>query len=140
MRETLGRGHDGGVHGVTHFFTGSRVYGTPRRGSDLDLVLLVDEGEVAELLAVTQDTFHDSSNYPGKTSKPFQFGQMNVIACYTREVYDAWREARDRCVALKATAGRPISRDEAVATHTQVFRERGLYDHRVEPAPGCGST
>lgn len=97
---------------VNAFATGSRVYGTPRPDSDLDLVVLVDSDDLARLreLADKTDTVEqepDDKSYP---SDSLRFGKLNLICISSHAVFEAWRKATDS-LALR----RPVTRDEAVA-------------------------
>lgn len=106
------------------FFTGSRVYGSPTTRSDVDLVLLCSAAEFATLKQAKGSDL--GSGYPDSSrSKSLRFDKLNLIATPHQDVFDAWREARDRCMAEA-----PCSRDRAVEIHKEVFRERGTYPVR----------
>lgn len=86
-------------------FTGSRVYGTPRADSDLDMVLLVSKEE-HELLKELCDSPGRSDR---KTSSSFKFGMLNIIAVENPKDYKAWRIGTKK---LKRIA--PVTRASAV--------------------------
>lgn len=89
------------------FITGSRAYGTPREDSDLDLVVLVDEGVKSQLRAF--------SGVP--EDKSVRFGGLNLVLLTSREKYNKWQSVTNQ---LKLRA--PVSHDEAVVA----FRAEGL--------------
>lgn len=84
------------------FLIGSRVYGTPRPDSDLDLVILA-EPEVRRALYDFADT---------EPKGPLRFGNLNIIVATTVEEYRTWGQAL--LTALDDSRFEPITRDEAV--------------------------
>ncbi len=62
------------------FLTGSRIYGTVKPGSDVDLVLLVDEDTKQKLVALSD---------LGK--EPVRFGKLNLILCTMEEEFAVWK-------------------------------------------------
>lgn len=81
------------------FWTGSRVYGTPRPASDHDLVVRMS-GCIADQLRSIVGAWK------------LDFLQLNIIACETNEQYDAWMKARELCCLEM-----PCSRDRAIEIH-----------------------
>ena len=61
------------------FITGSRVYGTPRPDSDVDLVILTEEGTATALRTLSD----------GKGA--IRFGKLNLVVCTTTDEYAVWR-------------------------------------------------
>ena len=68
---------------VRAFLTGSRVYGTPREDSDLDLVVFVDEDTKKALRAMSD------------SNTKLMYGGLNLIAVTTKAEYDAWYKGTD---------------------------------------------
>lgn len=62
------------------FITGSRAYGTPRKDSDVDLVVRVNP-ETAEALRALSD----------RGKEPVRFGRLNLILCETDDEWAVWR-------------------------------------------------
>jgi len=85
---------------MNSFLTGSRAYGTSTESSDIDLVVLVDEGTKAKLLDLG--------------GIPCRFGNLNLIPVTTDAEFECWKEATRQCVHA---AKNGLSRDEAVAIH-----------------------
>jgi hypothetical protein len=73
--------------------TGSRVYGTPRLDSDLDMAVLCTHDEW-QALAQRADSCDGGQEYA--KSKSLHFGELNIL-CFVRghdeEAYLAWRLA-----------------------------------------------
>lgn len=87
--------------------TGSRVYGTPREDSDVDLVLKItaSEFEILRQLADPQD--EEDTPYNGLPH--IRFGRLNIIPCIHQATYTAWKRGTRNLIAC-----RPVTRDEAV--------------------------
>lgn len=83
------------------FVTGSRVYGTPRPESDIDLCVVVSEHDLA-LLSERAD------EDPGSGGHSLRFGKLNLIVLGQRS-FEAWQEATNELVAMK-----PVTREKAV--------------------------
>lgn len=86
------------------FLTGSRLYGTPRSDSDIDVVMLFDLEDVKQLSG-----HGDDEKFYGD-SRHVRLGDVNIIAMSDRKTFDAWREA-----AVELYNNRPVTRDQAVA-------------------------
>jgi hypothetical protein len=107
------------------FLTGSRVYGRPHDGSDVDLVVLVSEGDFERLRAAAEadDLEGRDTSYLARTSSAsLRFGDLNVLCCRTREAYDVWREGTDRLVEMRRQDG-PVDRDTATDLFQQLRRQ-----------------
>ena len=76
------------------FITGSRVYGTPRPDSDVDLVVLVDE-DTATLLRTLSDD-----------KGAVRFGRLNLVVCTSPEEYSVWRLGTTQMLRAKAKFSR----------------------------------
>lgn len=111
------------------FVTGSRVYGTPRPDSGLDIVVLLDANtyyKLADHLGCP-DCGRGShapagSDHPSASAEesypPLYLGKINLIPVFSPEMYDGWLKARDLC---KAEA--PIDRKRAIEIHHQCTQE-----------------
>lgn len=109
------------------FLTGSRVYGKPQAGSDWDLVVLVDPGDLEFLEGAADkiedkkiNQFNDKSEY-GNAGASLRFGNLNIIAVVDPDLYDAWAMGTRELQIKRATMGRPITRAEAIA-HLSALR------------------
>lgn len=82
------------------FLTGSRVYGTPRPDSDIDLVILVDglTGDALELLK--------------EGDGAIRFGRLNLIACYDKQDFLNWKKGTDQLREIARLEG-PVTREQA---------------------------
>lgn len=88
------------------FLVGSRVYGTPREDSDIDLVVRIDH-EQAQMIRALAD--------PPKGNDPVgvvRFGKLNLIICETDGGYEAWREGMDE--VMDEFRSGPVTRDRAM--------------------------
>lgn len=106
------------------FITGSRAYGTPRDGSDVDLVVLVTHAEAAVLKA-NANANADSEDDPRRghdsdtpdfdpSSIPLRFSGLNLLVFTSPVAFALWHECT---AALKRRArdGFPVTRDQAIA-------------------------
>ncbi len=84
------------------FLTGSRVYGTPKEDSDLDLCVFVTQAALEELRKMADKV----GNSRGDS---LMFGKLNLL-CFTKQSeFEAWHNATVElcCIA-------PVSRDRAI--------------------------
>ena len=101
------------------FLTGSRVYGTPREDSDVDMVVFLSREEVVTLRGLGEQLEPALGGYDVTTeSFPLRFGRLNLLVCLTEAAYNTWRAGTDALVAQFAAGDTP-TRDEAIA----VFRK-----------------
>lgn len=113
------------------FFTGSRIYGTPKPESDLDLCLLVTDREY-DLLAALADRSPDHKTFlagseagQGKwntKTRSFRFGRLNILATTDTEMYRAWKSATEGLQKAQEIMG-PVSREQAVAAFQKYEKE-----------------
>lgn len=98
--------------------TGSRVYGTPRPDSDVDLVVYAGNGDfglvemIADKIAVQVPNYGDY----GSDTLCLRFGKLNLILESDYAKFASWR---DGTAQLKARA--PVTREEAVAHFKKLF-------------------
>lgn len=97
------------------FITGSRRYGTPRAGSDLDLVVLVDEKTWRLLIE------NCGGDHCGDYTQ-IRFGNLNIVVTSSAAEFGAWATATTE---LEARA--PVTRDEAVVAVKAALREAKQY-------------
>lgn len=103
------------IHAI---LTGSRVYGTPKKKSDLDVAMLLTKKEMAlmrKMADEVQETDYDTGD---TTSLSLRFGRLNVIALTCPVAFAVFQKA---LTLLGRDA--PVSRDDAVA-RTQGLRMR----------------
>lgn len=114
---------------IPALFTGSRVYGKPKKSSDLDLVLLVSDEEFDLLVKVaSRITGYSEFGSPqydvgDGRSGSFRFGPLNVIAM-TSEVAFACFEKSTKELSEKA----PVDREEA-CEHMKANRQKFGLDY-----------
>lgn len=84
------------------FITGSHAYGTPKEGSDLDLVVCADNESVSDLWEFSE------------SKSSCRYGKLNIITL-TPDNFERWKQVND---ALMADA--PVSREQAVAAFQAV--------------------
>lgn len=91
------------------FLTGSRVYGTPRPDSDIDMCVLLDRSEFCKLLAIADNERQDHEKvYEDTDDVAYKFGNLNMICFHDLEVFDAWRRGTEQLKAEK-----PVTRARA---------------------------
>ncbi len=108
------------------FVTGSRVYGTPRKDSDIDLVVLVDEATLKLLENVSE---HTPTRHPNEEyqigvlglNASLRFGRLNLLCVTTPEAYEVWKYGTEK---LKKEA--PVTRDRAVEVFSKLRKREGL--------------
>lgn len=91
------------------FLTGSQVYGIPREDSDVDLVVLMEPEQAAELAdAMGVEVEREQvGRYP---SLQFTVGKLNLIVEADPALFDVWAKGT-RLLLDRA----PVTREEAVA-------------------------
>ncbi len=106
------------------FLTGSRAYGFPNLGSDIDLVALVDDVDLAKLCDVA-DKISDFGS-PGGTHYEdgcaLRFGILNLICVTDTNHFETWKQGTDE---LKAKA--PVERDVAVEHLKKLRQEKKIH-------------
>ncbi len=124
--------------------TGSQVYGTPRRDSDVDLVMLVSQddllllkrlGMVAEKATTGTDSDPGTVGTDHGLSASIRFGDLNLIATTCPIAFAVWQRGTEY---LKRH--QPNSRELAVAYFRDLRRHHGLQvagpkTHALEPDP-----
>jgi len=101
------------------FLTGSRVYGTPRADSDIDLVVLVTPEEL-DKLALFADVkmeemapFEDRYGGDAEIRRSLRFGKLNMICVCEDQEYHVWKDGTALLAEKKKKTG-PVTREEAV--------------------------
>jgi len=106
------------------FLTGSRVYGTPKPSSDVDLVIRVDT-ETASRLRLLADKKMEVQQAGEK--RPVRFGNLNLILCESDEEYAVWRLGTSR-MKIDHTKGSSFSRDDAKSVFDVYRDDVGITD------------
>lgn len=102
------------------FSTGSRVYGTPREDSDLDIVILTDS-EGLEALCAEFEPHPEATDYSDAITSltgPSEMGyEINYIVTTDPVMFQMYKLARKLCLAVA-----PVTREIAVGIH-EVLRD-----------------
>lgn len=99
------------------FITGSRVYGTPTRYSDTDLVVRLNEWDAQQLIkGIGADEAY------GEGTAHVRLGDVDLLLCTTDAAYEVWRRGTEQLCAE-----RPVTRERAVAVFEQLRQEAGIY-------------
>jgi hypothetical protein len=85
------------------FITGSRAYGNPTAGSDIDLVVRVSEATRYRLRQLAGCT---------KPDDPVHFGRLNLILVTDDATMAVWKLGTESLV-IRGTKGATFNRDEA---------------------------
>jgi hypothetical protein len=89
------------------FLTGSHAYGKPTDGSDVDLVVRLDEDTRKKLVEIfCPESEREAHGYP---ELQFKSGKLNIILCSTDASFDAWLDGTKKLIAEA-----PVTRDRAV--------------------------
>lgn len=97
------------------FATGSRVYGTPKVDSDIDLVIYVDKK--------TEKLLRKYCDHNKPSDKSIRFGRLNLILVNKMSQWDAWFLGTARLKKLS-----PVTRDQAIAEFTKLGIKRWRKD------------
>jgi predicted nucleotidyltransferase len=92
------------------FLTGSRVYGTPRQDSDIDLVVLVSEGDLIALSKLA-DELKDLESPGGayyEDGTSLRFGKLNLLCVTEEKHFDVWRKGTEELMLIA-----PVTREHA---------------------------
>jgi predicted nucleotidyltransferase len=98
------------------FITGSRVYGTPTKDSDIDIVVYAPDYKERDLLTDLSDN----------CGMPCRFGNLNIIYAFTLKEYAVWLMCRTACLNKVKELDRKLTKEEALEIHERVRKENGL--------------
>ena len=87
------------------FITGSRVYGAPRPDSDIDVGMLMSDKDANFLNHFSDEPIEPTKIYSDDVDINFLFGKLNIIACYSELVFDAWKKGTDKLIEESRAAG-----------------------------------
>lgn len=104
--------------------TGSRVYGTPNKDSDWDIVISCDI-EDSEKFGHVRDRAMEEK-YGIEDSVSLRFEDVNLILCFNEAIFETWKKGT---AELKAKA--PVDRETAVALFSQLRKD--LKVNKTEP-------
>jgi hypothetical protein len=123
-------------------FTGSQVYGNPGPKSDIDIVVLVTEDELAIIARVADSDSRNLSKWTelegadyfitqssvvaerGKMSPltaSLRFGKLNLLCVTNEEAFQVWEEG-----TAELSERAPVTRETAVATFQRLQKAAGL--------------
>lgn len=118
---------DGVACSMPAFLTGSRAYGKPSDGSDVDLVVFVGDERSMTVLESLQERPAVEGNASGGApvqgqSASLRFGRLNVIAVTDPAKYRAWLVGTRQLVDEYRRTGVAVERARAVA----LFKSLGV--------------
>jgi hypothetical protein len=89
------------------FLTGSRVYGTPREDSDIDLVIQLPIDDQNKLIEIGDEAgIQLDDEYP-----QVRFGKLQIIMVTTDWEFAAWKHATQNLIKQA-----PVTREKAIET------------------------
>lgn len=88
------------------FLTGSRVYGTPRLASDIDLVVLADTTVIDKLVEVIR--FVNIEDYQYADCVSIRAGRLNLLFCTSVVQYEKWKIGTAELIEKK-----PVTKEKA---------------------------
>ena len=92
---------------------GSRAYGTPREDSDVDMVILVSQEDLALLMENFDNTKVGATEptpaYANEAGTSLRVGNLNLIVTTNPEVYALWEDGINYLKSQK-----PVTREFAV--------------------------
>lgn len=106
------------------FVTGSRAYGKPKVGSDVDLVVLVSKEDMAILKQTADPVATLHPEYGDIVSVPLRFGKLNLIVTTSAIDYGVWLKGTERLEAM--ASHEPVSRATAVDLFKALRFKHGL--------------
>lgn len=104
------------------FLTGSRVYGVPKKTSDVDLVVPMSLETFNKLTKWAENADEIEQHY-GNVVKQLRFGNINILAATTPDEYDCWKEG----TKLLKLRDEPVSRADAIEVFRELRRAKGLF-------------
>ena len=106
------------------FITGSQLYGKPTPKSDIDLVVMVDYGDLCLLKSKADKIVEDSQGSAGGPgSASMMFGKLNLLATTEEDAFAVWKLGTTKCINKARKKGlKPITRKEAVAIFSKMRR------------------
>lgn len=115
------------------FLTGSRVFGLPTEASDYDLVVRMDRADCGQFLALSEVP----SEYGNTDQLTLMFGKLNLIICFSDDVYEAWAEATATARAMTeppvpGMERNPISKAASKALFQSIFNDKGIEAHEED--------
>lgn len=113
------------MDGVNAFLTGSRVYGTPRDESDIDLMILTSDDDYAALC-----NWGTVRNASGEQCdwQSLRFERLNIISTSDPDRFEVWRK-----ITNDLAARAPVTKEEAIA-HWELLE--GAYDKEKQACSG----
>lgn len=106
-------------------FTGSYVYGKPNNDSDVDIVLLVNAGQLKTLRRLADKSLMPANNTESDgtgeiSAASLRFGRINLIAVTDPVMFAVWEKGTNQ-LAKK----RPVTRRDAIS-HFRALRSLHL--------------
>ena len=97
--------------------TGSRVYGKPTLGSDIDLVVQMSDTDIRQLTMLLGSGIDAEyiKEYGIKSETTIRLGQMNLILC-SPEGFEKWNQGTKMLKSVK-----PVSRSFAIRIFDALF-------------------
>ena len=97
------------------FVTGSYAYGTPKKKSDLDIVVLANNKFWSQIAILCEERGKNpGADYPESS---VYLGGLNLIRCQNEDQYNLWKQGTEELIEIA-----PVTRKEAVA-HFKLLRE-----------------
>lgn len=109
-----------------NFITGSRAYGVPHTGSDVDLVVLVDQNTYCQLRDQA-DTIRSADEYDERDIATLYFGRLNLICVGDEGMFEVWRKATE-FLKTKSPVSRQKAMDYMEAKRMRYRKESGKND------------
>lgn len=105
------------------FVTGSRVYGTPRPDSDIDLVVLLSCPDLSRLIdaADNQDDLGSPGGEHYEDGRSLRFGTLNLLCVTDKKHFDVWAKGTEELYAK-----RPVTRDQAIMHLSKLRQENKI--------------
>lgn len=108
------------------FLTGSTVYGTPHKDSDIDLVVRLDvesTGKMAQFLKEKGEKLEHCDYGDGQTS--IKIGALNLLVCHTDKRYISWALGTEALKKERMAVGR-LTRERAIEVFSSLRDMLGL--------------
>lgn len=101
---------------MSAFITGSRAYGEPKPGSDIDLAILISSEQETLLFSMLEPIERQAESNTGGGS--YRFGRLNLLCFQDELTFAAWKAGTEELINQ-----RPVSRELAVEVIERHKRE-----------------
>jgi len=109
------------------FLTGSQVYGTPSKESDIDLVVCMTVSDVNTMVRVLTEKGEKPEHVDyGDGQSSIKIGSLNLLVCHTDKRYASWLLGTQVLMQERQTRHSPLTREHAIEVFSALREMLGL--------------